>query len=141
MSVHDKGFTLVEVMIGAIILFSALALGALSYRTSIQLVASIRANVVVADALPSIMAEVRTQIFGKAKEGKGVFGKRIAYSWVAEPIRSSRDILGPYDESTGGLEYGAYTLALNRVRLTVTFGDDERRKQSEYTYQELSWFK
>jgi hypothetical protein len=85
------------------------------------------------------MAEVKTRIFGKAKEGKGVFGKEIAYSWNAEPIRTSRDVQGTHDEVTGGLEYGAYTLTLNRVRLTVTFGDAERKKQSEYTYQELSW--
>jgi hypothetical protein len=139
MSARDKGFTLVEVMIGAIILFSAIALGTLAYRTSIRLLAAIKANIVVADALPGIMAEVKTQIFSRAKEGNGAFGKGIAYSWSAEPARTSRDVVGPHDEFTGGLEYGAYQLALNRVHLTVIFGPDEGRKQSEYTYEELSW--
>jgi prepilin-type N-terminal cleavage/methylation domain-containing protein len=139
MSAHDKGFTLVEVMIGAVILFSALAVGTLAYRTSIQSLAGIKANVVVADALPAIMAEVRTQIFSRAKDGNGVFGKGITYSWNAEPVRASRDVLAPRDEFTGGLEYGAYNLVLNRVRLTITFGADERKIQSEYTYQEFSW--
>ena len=135
----NKGFTLVEVMISAVILFSALAIGALAYRTSIRSVDRIKANVLVADALPAIMAMVKTEIIEHKKHGEGHYGKSIAYAWNSKEIKSSKNILSSYDEATGGLEYGRFQVALNNIELTITYDEDGRRKKARYEYQELSW--
>lgn len=139
MSLSNKGFTLVEVMISAVILFSALAIGTLAYRTSIRSVDRIKANVLVADALPSIMAMVKTEIVEHKNQGKGHYGNSIAYAWNSKKIKSSKNILSSYDEVTGGLEYGRFQVALNNIELTITYDEDGRRKEARYEYQELSW--
>jgi prepilin-type N-terminal cleavage/methylation domain-containing protein len=139
MSLSNKGFTLIEVMISAVILFSALAIGTLAYRTSIRSVDRIKANVLVADALPSIMAMVKTQIVEHKNQGEGHYGNSIAYAWNSKKIKSSKNILSSYDEVTGGLEYGRFQVALNNIELTITYDEDGRRKEARYEYQELSW--
>lgn len=139
MSLSNKGFTLVEVMISAVILFSALAIGTLAYRTSIRSVDRIKANILVADALPAIMAMVKTQIVEHKNQGEGHYGNSISYIWNSKEIKSSRNIRSSYDEVTGGLEYGRFKVALNNIELTITYDEDGRRKEARYKYQELSW--
>lgn len=136
---NNKGFTLVEVMISAVILFSALAIGTLAYRTSIRSVDRIKANVLVADALPAIMAMVKTEIIEHKNQGKGDYGKSIVYVWNSKEIKSSKNILSSYDELTGGLEYGRFKVVLNSIELTITYEGDGRKKKARYEYQELSW--
>lgn len=139
MSHKNKGFTLVEVMISAVILFSALAIGTLAYRTSIRSVDRIKANVLVADALPAIMAMVKTEIIEHKNQGEGRYGNSIVYAWNSKEIKSSKNILSSYDEVTGGLEYGRFKVVLNNIELTITYDEDGRRKKARYEYQELSW--
>ena len=136
---QNKGFTLIEVMISAVILFSALAIGTLAYRTSIRSVDRIKANVLVADALPAIMAMVKTEIIGHKNQGEGHYGNSISYTWNSKKIKSSKNILSSYDEATGGLEYGRFQVALNSIELTIMYDEDGRRKEALYEYQELSW--
>jgi prepilin-type N-terminal cleavage/methylation domain-containing protein len=139
MSHRDKGFTLVEVMIAAVIVFSAISIGMLVYRTSIKAVDRIEANVVIADALPAIMATVKTQIAQQKRQGQGSFGNAIEYIWKTNEVKSSRNLTGFADETTGLLEYGRFLVVLNSVELTITFEREGRRKQASYEYQELSW--
>ncbi|MBC2696416.1 MAG: hypothetical protein HF982_14300 [Desulfobacteraceae bacterium] len=139
MSHKNKGFTLVEVMISAVILFSALAIGMLAYRTSIRSVDRIKANVFLADALPAIMAMVKTEIIEHKNQGKGDYGKSIVYVWNSKEIKSSKNILSSYDEITGGLEYGRFKVILNNIELSITYEGDGRRKNALYEYREMSW--
>ncbi len=139
MSYNNKGFTLVEVMISAVILFSALAIGTLAYRTSIRAVDRITAHVVIADALPGIMAIVKTEIIEHKNQGDGHCGNEISYAWNSKKIKSSKNIRSSYDEVTGGLEYGRFQVVLNNIELTVTYERGSRKKAARYEYQELSW--
>jgi prepilin-type N-terminal cleavage/methylation domain-containing protein len=140
MSLSDKGFTLVEVLIAAVIVFSALSVGMLVYRTSLIAVDRIEANVVIADALPAIMAAVKTQIAERKRQGQGNFGSAVEYSWKTKEVKSSRNYrTGFVDETTGQLEYGRFLVVLNNVELTITYERNGRRRQAAYEYQELSW--
>ena len=139
MSLNNKGFTLVEVMISAVILFSALAIGTIGYRTSIRAVDRITAHVIIADALPDIMERVKTEIIEHKNQGEGRYGNEISYAWNSKKIKSSKNIRSPYDETTGGLEYGRFQVVLNNIKLTVTYDGGSRRKEARYEYQELSW--
>ena len=136
---NECGFTLVEVVIAAVILFSVLALGTLAYRTAIRSVGRVTANVRIADALPAIMAEVRTEVQKRKTKGEGRYGKSIGYVWNAKEMRTSRNTLRSYDETTGAPRYGRFTLALDNVRLTITYEGERRLKESQYEYQELTW--
>ena len=139
MSYNNKGFTLVEVLVSAVIMFSALAIGMLAYRTSISAVERITANVLIADALPAIMAIVKTEIVEHKNHGEGHYGESIAYAWNSKKIKSSKNILSSHDEFTGELEYGRFKVVLNNIHLTITYDGDGRRKEARYEYQELSW--
>ena len=139
MSLNNKGFTLVEVMISAVILFSALAIGTIGYRTSIRAVDRITAHVIIADALPDIMERVKTEIIEHKNQGEGRYGNEISYAWNSKEIKSSKNIRSSYDETTGGLEYGRFQVVLNNIKLTVTYDGGSRRKEARYEYQELSW--
>jgi Tfp pilus assembly protein PilE len=139
MSHRNEGFTLVEVMVAAVIVFSAISIGMLAYRTSLTAVDRIDASLVVADALPAIMATVKTQIAQHKRQGKGQFGSAIEYSWNTRAVKSSKNRLGFTDETTGRLESGRFQVILNSVELTITYERKGRRKQVSYEYQELSW--
>ena len=135
----NKGFTLVEVMISAVIVFSALSVGMIAYRTSLIAMDRISANVLIADALPAIMATVKTQIAEHKSQGKGHYGNTIVYIWNAKEIKSSKNILGFPNEVTGGLAYGRFQIVFSNVELTVTYEGEGRRKEASYEYHELSW--
>lgn len=137
----NQGFTLIEVMISAIILFSVLGVSMLAYRTSINTVDRITAHVLIADALPAIMVEVKTALIDHANQGTGHFGKAIAYAWKAKESISSKNILSARDEFTGKIGYGNFTMSLQRIQLTITYVEKDWNKKSRYEYQELSWFR
>ena len=137
----ESGFTLVEVLIAAVILFSALALGLLAYRTSISTLDRVTANVRIADALPSIMAKVKTGVLERKTRGEGRYGESVAYLWNAREIKASKNIINPFDEATGRPLQGTYKITLHNILLKITYEKDGRNKETEYEYQELSWFK
>ena len=137
---HDqKGFTLVEVLVASVIMFSALVLGTLAYRTSINAMERVTANVLIADSLPAIMAEIKTGLMAQADHGDGHYGETITYSWRSKEIKSARNISSSYNEFTGGLDYGRFQLILSDIHLTVTCAGDGRGKKAGYDYRELSW--
>ena len=139
MSLNSRGFTLVEVMISAVIMFSALAIGSLAYRTSVRSVDRIKANVLVADAIPAIMPLVKKEILEQKIKGDGSYGSSIRYTWNLKEIKSSKNILSSYDERTGGLEYGRFRVALNRIELNIIYEQDSLKKETLHEYRELSW--
>jgi len=139
MSLNSRGFTLVEVMVSAVIIFSALAIGSLAYRTSIRSVDRIKANVLVADAIPVIMPLVKKEILEQKIKGHGSYGSSIRYVWNLKKIKSSKNIISSYDEATGGLEYGRFRVSLNRIELNIIYEQDGLKKETRYEYRELSW--
>ena len=137
----NKGFTLVEVLIASVILFSIVTTGSLLFRTSIR--ASEKATIVAknATALPPVMEMIRHELFGGASKGQGEFGQHITYSWHSEVSRASRDIVSSYDEQTKGLEYGYFRLSLHNVFVTMIYEERSNNYQEQYEYQELTWAK
>jgi prepilin-type N-terminal cleavage/methylation domain-containing protein len=139
MCFNDKGFTLVEVLIASLILFSVLGISTLSYRGAVLAVERTTAAVLIADALPTIMTNVKNKLFSRQTEGTGRFLNDISYSWKSRVAKTAKNIISAHDEITGGMRYGAFTLVLNEVRLTITYEKGVTRKKVEYEYQELSW--
>jgi prepilin-type N-terminal cleavage/methylation domain-containing protein len=138
---NEKGFTLVEVIVASVVLFSAIAIGSLAYRTSVASVDRISANITMADALPAIMVFVKEELENKKNQGEGRYSPDISYSFEAKTAETSKNILSAYDELTGGLEYGSYVITLKNVQLTITCEEEGRVKQAQYNYKELLWEK
>ena len=139
MSGREKGFTLIEVLISGLILFSVLAVGTVAYRTSIALMDKITATTLISRALPSVMENVKTEIFQKKTEGHGFFNDTITYTWRCTPAKTSKNILSAHDEFTGSLEYGSFNITLNNVFLTIKYESDISTKETSYEYRELLW--
>lgn len=137
MSHHDKGFTLIEVIISSLILFSAISIGTLAYRKTIRLIDKITAGVAIEDALPFIMELVKSDIMERNDKGEGDYGKFIRFSWDLEEIKSSRNILGFFDESGGGERHGKFLVSLNKVLLKIVYERKGLKKKSEYEYKEI----
>lgn len=137
---HDhRGFTLIEVMIGAVILFSILAIGTLSFRVAMNSLARVSARVVIADAVPAVMATIRRELFQDKKAGSGDFGSRVSYTWRAEEISSAKNMLSAAGEFTGGSTYGKFTMTLNNIKVTMKYHRDNWQKKLSFTYRELVW--
>lgn len=136
---NNKGFTLVEVMISAIILFLAIAIGTAANRNTIRIIDKITTIAFVSDALPHIMEMVKGEIMAGKGKGQGHYGESIAYTWRSKEIKSSKNIVSSYDEVTGGLEYGRFKVVLNNIQLNIIYEGEGRRKETQYEYQELSW--
>jgi len=135
-----RGFTLVEVLVAAVIMFSALAIGSLAYRTAIRSMERVTAHVLIADALPAVMARIKTKIMDQIDQGAGSYNKTISYKWRRKEIKSARNDLSSTNEFTGGIEYGRFRVVLSNIHLTITCSRAGREKVAGYDYQELSWF-
>jgi prepilin-type N-terminal cleavage/methylation domain-containing protein len=138
---NEKGFTLVEVIVASVVLFSAVAVGSFTYRTSVASVDRISANIAMADALPAIMVFVKEELEHEKDQGNGRYSPNITYSFEAKTAETSKNILSAYDEFGGGLQYGDYVITLKNVQLTITSEEEGRVKQAQYDYKELLWEK
>ena len=133
------GFTLVEVIIATMILFSALVIGSLAHRASIRVIEKSAAIIAVSDALPSIVETIKPAIFENKDAGTGQYGKDITYSWSAVETKYSTNILGEINEAMTGLDMGRFRVAMKTVTLTLTCSLYGQLREFSYEYQELAW--
>jgi type II secretory pathway component PulJ len=137
MSHDNKGFTLVEVIVSALILFSAISIGTVAHRKMIRLIEKITVGVTIEDALPYIMEIVKSDIMERKNRGEGNYGKFIHFSWHLKEIRSSRNIVNSYDETANGVKYGKFFVSLNKIFLNIVYEYNAVKKKSEYEYKEI----
>lgn len=134
-----RGFTLIEVLVAAVIMFSALAIGSLAYRTAIRSMERVTAHVLIADALPAVMARIKIKVMDRIDQGGGSYNETISYKWRRKEIKSARNVFSSSNEFTGGMEYGHFRIVLSNIHLTITSSQAGREKVAGYDYQELSW--
>ena len=137
---NSAGFTLVEVIVAAVILFSVLVIGAVAHQSSMRIIEKSAAAIAASDALPTICENIKSEMFDKKDAGEGQYGKNIVYVWSASDVKSSQDILGEYSESTGGLEFGRFYLTMKAVTLRLTTRLYGQPRIFTYAYKELVWF-
>ena len=133
---RQGGFTLIEVLIAATILFVAITVASETYRTAMQ--ASRRAEAVVAmlTPLPLIVALVRSTLRddpAERREGSGdLLG--VGFRFDATTVR-----FGPpprrFDPDAAVFRDYPPRFRLYDVRLVLSYGGQERT----YLYQELAW--
>jgi len=132
----QRGFTLIEVLIAATILFVAIAVVSETYRGS--MLASRRADTVVAmlTPLPLIVASVRSALRddpAERREGESeLLGVR--YNFDATSVRFEPPPRR-FDPDTAEFREYAPRFRLYDVRLVLRYRGHERT----YLYQELAW--
>ncbi len=137
---NEQGFTLIEVIISALILFSAVAIGTILFRTSLRLMDKAKATTMVSGALPSVMEEVRESLMEQKQNGAGNFGEGITYRWHSKRLTSAKNILSSYEEVGNRLDYGRFIVQLNQVRLTIIIHTGLfTAMESRFLYKEFSW--
>ena len=135
----EAGFTLVETLVAAVILFTCLAAASLSYNTAAGLAGRLDATVEIATEAASIRDSVTESLFAGRTEGVARYAENIEYAWLAEEKRSSRTVTGGFDELTGEIQYGRFHVTLYSVELVVTLERYGRRHNARYEYHELVW--
>lgn len=132
----NRGFTLIEVLIAAAIMFSVLAVAAVSFKTARQSSDKAAETVLLLAPLPLIMDTIRTQIRTNPLEslhGDGSFSG-VRYAWSAE----TQFFLAPPSfvepESLTLIQYEP-RYRLYEVQLTLMHGVQER----QFVYKELAW--
>jgi prepilin-type N-terminal cleavage/methylation domain-containing protein len=132
----QRGFTLVEVLIAATILFAAVTVISETYRAS--MLASRRAENVAAmlAPLPLIVAATRSMLRddpAESREGESeVLGVRYRFDATTASIEPPPPRLDP---DTGEVQEYPPRFRLYDVRLVLNYREQERT----YLYQELAW--
>jgi prepilin-type N-terminal cleavage/methylation domain-containing protein len=133
---RERGFTLLEVLIAATILFTVLAVATETYRNS--LLASSRAEGIVTllTPLPLITSSVRSQLRSNPVEaltgGSKVLG--VDYRWEATTVRYGSPPRRFDPDATDFVDYPK-RFRLYDVKLTLQRGSQER----SFLYQEVAW--
>jgi len=133
---RQQGFTLIEVLIAATILFTVLAVASESYRNSLLATAKAETLVEMLTPLPLITSSIRNQLRTNPMErlqgGAELLG--VQYSWAAETVRygspAPRFDPDQIDFVTYPPRYRLYDVKLNLAL---------RGMEREFIYQELAW--
>jgi prepilin-type N-terminal cleavage/methylation domain-containing protein len=133
---HQAGFTLLEILIASVILFTMLSLGAVGFKNARMNSEHAADTVFLLAPLPLVLDTIQLQIREKADavlQGEGSL-QGVSYSWIAEEI----SFLPPQPkyivETSTFVEY-PQRFRLYQVTLTLTY----RTKSRTFNYREVAW--
>lgn len=138
MTPRQAGFTLLEILVAALILFSVLATMTEVLRTALGSSVSAEASLALSEAAAALRPQVTEALRAGdpqagAQDGAGTYGET-AYRWRAEAIDQGETLPFPDTMASEGMEQRR-TVSLWNVNLTVSHGARERT----FTFLELSW--
>ncbi len=133
---HQSGLTLIEVLLAATILFTALAVAADSYRTSVAAGRKASTSVKMLVPVPQIVTAVQEALRADPQERLSGSGQLlgVTYKFDAMTLRFAPPPSGFDQDSTEFVEYQP-RFRLYKVDLTLTVDSATR----VFTYQELAW--
>ena len=133
---HRTGFTLVEVLIAAVILFATITVVAESYRTS--LAASLRATITaeLLTPLPLITTTIRNELRERPEERLNGEGELLGVRYRFEAVSVRFEAPPPtVDPDMQGIKVFVPRYRLYDVRLSLA----RRTMERQFVYQELAW--
>ncbi|MBF0225771.1 MAG: prepilin-type N-terminal cleavage/methylation domain-containing protein [Desulfobacterales bacterium] len=139
MKFYDDGFTLIEVLIASLIIFSAISIGSLIYQSSVRAVIKINSHISIAEAIPSIVDLIKEDIVSGKDKGEGRFHTYISYLYTSKDIKKGKNILSGFDEISNSISYGRFNITLKEIKLKIIYNDKAFKREEYYTYKELLW--
>ena len=138
MNVRAQGFTLLEILIAALILFSVLATMTEVLRTTLSSSVSAEASLALAEAAAALRPQVSLALRAsdpraRRHEGEGDYGPT-RYRWSAEKLDQGETLTVVEGETLAPQDRGR-PIYFWRVELTVSAGKRER----SFQFNELSW--
>jgi Tfp pilus assembly protein PilV len=131
----ESGFTLLEVLISALILFAVVATSTQVYRSGIGSSKKAAVYVQVLSEVPRIKAQITREIRANAVaehlEGEGQISEAVVYAWKAEPVYNGATASALVAETAGG----GNLLILWRVEFEVVRSE----LRIPFEFWELSW--
>lgn len=132
----NRGFTLIEVLIAATILFAALTVISESYRTSMQSARRAETVVRILTPLPMIISKIQAslrEVPAERAEGDGaILG--VTYKYAAESTKYAPPAPRFDPDQSDFVSYSP-RYRLYDVKLVLALGSQQR----EFVYQELAW--
>jgi len=136
---RDKGFTLIEVLVASVILFSAIAMVSLVFRGAFLSSEKANNHITLTGVLPSILATVKHNIQtqgnstnNKLEENNSVWG--VEYYWQAS-LLEQKSAPRKFDPTTQQLDTPPLKYKLWQVQLSLMINGLTK----EYQFNELSW--
>jgi prepilin-type N-terminal cleavage/methylation domain-containing protein len=142
--IDQSGFTLVETIVAAVILFTCSAAAALSYNTAVNLARKLNATIAIATVIPDTRDQIREQLFEGKFQGEFAIPMNpgeLTVSWQAVDENSALTVAGLSETRANALERGNFRIFLYRVDLMGMIGTGEFEYSMQYTYTELVWQK
>jgi len=136
---RSKGFTLLEVMIAALIIFSAIAVSTLVYRGALLSSAGASNHIKINSMVPASVSVIKEQILEKSNTNEsaisGEFNQFNAkVEWSANLI-SFRSAPAYFSTDTGEMITPEKRFKLWQVNMKISLPD----KTKHYSYKEMSW--
>lgn len=132
----ESGFTLVEVLIAAVILFAILSMTALAFKSARQSSESASQTIELYAPVPIILSNIKAQLQLQAPEtlnGEGnVMGVNFVWSATTETYRPP---IQRFDIDDNTFREYQPRFRLYRVELELEFGG----KVKNLSYQEIAW--
>jgi len=132
-----SGFTLVEVLVASVILFSVIATVSMVYRGAFLSSEKANNHISISGVLPSVLANIRTDIRDNSL-GNSLSGKNEAwgvnYQWQASVIEQKYPPK-KFDEFTHQISKAKIYYKLWQVSLTLEYNGLTK----QHVFKELSW--
>jgi type II secretory pathway pseudopilin PulG len=135
--INNRGFTLIEVLIAAVILFGSISIVSQAFRgsvnSSIKAKRSVQAAAIVPLLLSTIEYRLQTQPLNKAVFQEGVIDEA-KFTWTASVIKKDGppSRLSPEDGEVIIFDDKYY---LWQVNVTV----QQQQTNNEYSYKQITW--
>lgn len=135
--INSKGFTLVEVLIAAVILFSALAITADLYKASSFTAEKITKKSSIYQATPIVISTLKTEVLALSKQEKlaqysgQLISGGVEYEWNAQRT-SFKSRVQRIDESfPPPLQFGLYQIDVSAIQ----YGEVKER----FSFKVATW--
>ncbi len=134
-----QGFTLIEILVASVILFSSIAAVTMIYRGAFISTEKANSHMIIAGVVPAVLIQVREQIRGMGNNTKTTLNGNgsswgTEYQWEANQI-AVKAAPPVFDMDSGDTITPAEKYKLWDVELNVS----DRGLTLHYEFKELSW--
>jgi len=135
----SQGFTLIEVLVASVILFTAIAMVSMVYRGAFLSSEKANNHITITGVLPSVLATIKQSIRAQGNSPTSQLNDKnstwnVNYHWQATLV-SHKAAPSRFDRSTQQLEQPPLKYKLWQVELTLVANGLTK----EYQFNELSW--